>query len=273
MPDFHDTEIKKLQNLGLTEAQSKIYLALVSIGKGTVLSISRIVNIDRSNVYRIILQLQDIGLLVRLVDSPNQYQAVPAEQAVQILMNLKRVEYNRAQRIAKELSRKKISVSLLPSPSENEFFIENVGREKHVKRIVDALENAQETIDSILNIDSFVRGMLDLSEYQLSCIKRGVKQRVITSKIPDSSGLQRVLKSFLAEKNFELRVTSESLTYVAIIIDNKTLSLFLIQDSAVGMKKNKILSAHHPGIINVFQSYFNKIWDQSQRYQTPCTLK
>jgi len=58
-----DTIIKFLSNLGLSFDQSKIYIALIEKGEMSVLEISRLTSLSRTNVYRHIEDLKTLGLV------------------------------------------------------------------------------------------------------------------------------------------------------------------------------------------------------------------
>ena len=56
-------EIQTFIRLGLTFVQSKVYLALIKAGFATIKTISKTAQLDRSEVYRGISELQRLGLV------------------------------------------------------------------------------------------------------------------------------------------------------------------------------------------------------------------
>ncbi len=106
MSKSNDSLLENLQKLGLTMLQAKIYTVVLDAGKEKIQTISKIANVDRSNTYRTILHLQNIGLVEETLGSPNIYQAIPVKDAVSILIDLKQNEFEKMQKVATKLMRK-----------------------------------------------------------------------------------------------------------------------------------------------------------------------
>ncbi len=64
--------ITQLKELGLTEKQAKIYLALVEIGKGTAYAIAKQAKLKRSITYVILEELRLKGLVLKIPHDKNQ---------------------------------------------------------------------------------------------------------------------------------------------------------------------------------------------------------
>jgi len=56
-------EFKSLTNIGLTEKQAKLYIALLSLGEATVLQIAAAASIKRPTAYLILEQLDEMGFI------------------------------------------------------------------------------------------------------------------------------------------------------------------------------------------------------------------
>ena len=98
-----DEPIQTFMSLGLTFLQAKLYLTLVKLGNsgGEVRKISRESNIARQDVYRILPQLEKLGLAVKIIASPTIYCATPLENGFSMLLNQKTDEYIELQKKAK----------------------------------------------------------------------------------------------------------------------------------------------------------------------------
>ena len=71
--EFNLGYVSKLQKLGLTEIQSKVYLILLSLGKEKVSTIAKMANVDRSNVYKAFDKLQKRKIVSKILGSPNLF--------------------------------------------------------------------------------------------------------------------------------------------------------------------------------------------------------
>jgi sugar-specific transcriptional regulator TrmB len=261
--DLSYVDIQKLQSLGLTLLQAKVYLILVRGGTETTLAVSNKAHVDRSNTYRAILQLQDMGLVTKILGVPNSYQAIPFKNAVLTLLSRKKTEYDKVQATAQELMQKRIKKIAGTNP-EKGFVLEKWTREIYQQKIIICTETASDTIDLMINKKTFIGGVIDLAKYQLACVKRGVRYRIIT----ESSYLckdQKKLEPFLAEPNFQFRILPQNFQFDMTIVDKKNACIFLVPD--VGMNNTTVLITYHPACIEVFQSHFDKEWNQAQEYK------
>ena len=78
--------LKVLNELGLTEKESKVYLALLSLGEVTVLSISKEAGIKRTTVYSVLESLKQKGLVEVVVRGfKTFYRAVNPENLAAII--------------------------------------------------------------------------------------------------------------------------------------------------------------------------------------------
>ena len=110
--------LKTLQTIGLTDGESKTYLALLSIGTSTVGPIVEKSGVSSSKVYMILDRLIHKGLVSIVVkNNKKHYTAAQPEKIIDYLNEeQQKVERNKmlAKKIMPELRLKKDSVSKLP---------------------------------------------------------------------------------------------------------------------------------------------------------------
>ena len=75
-----------LVELGLTKNEVKVYLALLKLGSGTVLEITKVSKVHRVNVYDVLERLSEKGLISNVVESDKRiYSAANPEQFTELL--------------------------------------------------------------------------------------------------------------------------------------------------------------------------------------------
>ena len=79
-------EIDVLRNLGFSEKEAKIYLALLEMGTGTAMTISKKADIKRPTTYLILEELKKKGLVSEI---PEQKHVFAAENPEVLQKNLK----------------------------------------------------------------------------------------------------------------------------------------------------------------------------------------
>ena len=76
-------DAQTLLHLGLTASQAKVYLALLRLAtdnKGT--TIAKFADVPRQDVYRLLAELQQIGIVQKTLARPATFRCVPPEETV-----------------------------------------------------------------------------------------------------------------------------------------------------------------------------------------------
>src|SRR6056297_2936151 len=81
----HDTAIELLQDLGLLEYEAKAFVALTRLPQGTAKDVSEISEVPRTRVYEAVRVLESKGLVEIQHSNPQQYRAVPIDEAADTL--------------------------------------------------------------------------------------------------------------------------------------------------------------------------------------------
>jgi len=87
----HKESLKKInQNLiqyGLTPNQSKVYLYLTKTGEKTASTISKNLNIPRTESYHLLNSLEQKGIIFSIFGKPTKFNSVPIEEALNIIID------------------------------------------------------------------------------------------------------------------------------------------------------------------------------------------
>jgi sugar-specific transcriptional regulator TrmB len=128
---------KTLQNLGLEEKETKIYLALLELGSGTIQEIAHKSKVNRTNVYNFIGSMKDKGIISEVLED-NKIILIPENPNVLV----KRAEKN-YQEIKNTLP-ELMSIFNLPGNKPKVKFYE--GLEGLKKAYNEMLESGEKTI-------------------------------------------------------------------------------------------------------------------------------
>ncbi len=83
---YDDYHLETLVQLGLTPNQGKLYLCLLRTGKATGSTLSKETSLARQEVYRILHELHNLGLVEKIISTPTEYQGVPIQDGISVLM-------------------------------------------------------------------------------------------------------------------------------------------------------------------------------------------
>src|SRR5665648_908844 len=100
-----DECIDGLRQLGLTFLQAKVYAHLLRFEKAEAKTISIESNIARADIYRVMSNLESLGLVEKIISTPLMYQAAPIEEGCRLLLQSKQQEYLSLKKTAADLVR------------------------------------------------------------------------------------------------------------------------------------------------------------------------
>ena len=262
--DFDDINVQNLEKLGLTPLQARIYIALLKEGKTKVLTVSKIVLADRSNVYRTILQLEKRGIVTKTLGTPSLYDAVTLKEAVSTLINSEKAQFDKMQKVAQELTQQESANEMRHQQSENDFVLIKMQRERSLMEMATCFKNVKESIDFLMNKKTLEAILFNLANIQSACLKRGVKIRTITENIK-SIKTQNKLEEFTTQPNYHIRTVINSAQSEVGIFDRKVAYVNVVQYGAVGSAN--LLVTRQPGFIEICQNHFDTIWNEAQEYK------
>jgi len=80
---------EKLQDFGLTKNESKIYLFLSEHGEKKAIEISREEKMPRTEIYRLVANLEAKGIIIPTFYRPTRFSAVTIEKAIESILHSK----------------------------------------------------------------------------------------------------------------------------------------------------------------------------------------
>ncbi|MCW4010464.1 MAG: hypothetical protein NWF05_07570 [Candidatus Bathyarchaeota archaeon] len=258
--------------LGCTEIQAKIYISLIQLKVAKAKTISDYTRVPRQEVYRILTELQEKGLVEKIICAPTKYKATPVEHGLPRLVKQRNIELKSLQEKIEELIRKikeandNASNSFKEDPAQFMLISE---KDAITFRIRNALENVQKSLDMMCSYSVFTQTMLLFADSHMRALKRGVKIRLIIEKNgninPQNSEINT--QPFLAHRNFKLKTVTKNLKGKFIIIDNQQIYMSAIPTGNFG--EHASLWTNSGSLLEIAKDYFEHIW--STKNQKPLT--
>ena len=84
--------LETLKELGLTFSQAKVYLAAAKLGRANANDIWKESGVGRQEVYRILSEILELGLIEKEISRPTQFKSVELSKGLKILLNTRRKE-------------------------------------------------------------------------------------------------------------------------------------------------------------------------------------
>jgi sugar-specific transcriptional regulator TrmB len=255
----HDESVPTLYKLGLTVLQAKVYIALAKLGTSTGRTTAKTAQVAPQDVYRILGELLEKGLVEKIITKPTLYKATPIEDGLAILLQNKKDEYIETEKKAKAISKSFYANQRQEILHENTQFLissETSLLSKTHEKLADATKNS---IDFVLPEKANEKGVIHNFQYLKMAAMRCVKIRVIalegdvetTSESPDY---------FSKNPFFELRYLPETeMPFGMHIFDKKEMTI------AISQKRLPSLWTNNPNVIKLAEVYFKDTWKRSSK--------
>jgi sugar-specific transcriptional regulator TrmB len=244
--------------LGLTSLQAQAYLTIFKLIQPNASSISKNLNVARSEVYRVTGELQELGLVHKFLTNPFSFRAISLSDAVTLLLKQKESKYTKIRAKAEQfLPNYEISIREKNSQEAHKYLLTK-GLRAEEFLFLKELAEAQTSMDCLLEWkivdDVFAKFLEELEE----ALGRGVNFRYITY-IPEN---KRTLSNFIrltGNSSFEVRFCSKKIEGGFDIVDKRLLRFINLPNSNV--KEIEVLRSNHASAIDFAQEYFNLKWD------------
>jgi sugar-specific transcriptional regulator TrmB len=253
-----DRETQVLIKLGLNASQAKVYLTLLKIGEATVSRVAKAVKMDRADTYRVIAKLHKRGYVKKTLTYPSAFIAIPIKDLLEILIKDKKSQIDqiesKAAQLIQRFSDEKAKVwdeYILVVPKVKMITQEIREDNRNAKKSVDILTSMQDQID-IGNYEG-KRGVE-------TCLKNGVKLRLIIEKPSEAKRLPNHILELAQYPNFNLRYIPEPSECLLVIQDNEKV---WIKTGTKGFYNSPWLVSNNPKIIFLARAFFDKIFKDS----------
>jgi sugar-specific transcriptional regulator TrmB len=256
-----------LLELGLTLSQARIYVAILRLGgSSSVKEVSNVSGVARQDVYRTIAELQQLGLVEKVIATPTRFQTTPLREALSILLQTRKQKTSTLQKEADRL------VSLFPEKTEEQIdgqerdhFVllsERTALMRFIKKVVEA---TRKYILIITSWNDCAQWLSILPEAWNNAAKKGVNIRWLTGKTENANPLPEIMVAALQKPNFLLRVLSDKPKARFGICDGT--GAFMAISSNPNAAESPALWTNNRAIISLMEYYFETMWKKSIKMQ------
>ncbi|NLE03210.1 MAG: TrmB family transcriptional regulator, partial [Crenarchaeota archaeon] len=237
---------ESLQEIGLTEYESRAYIKLVEKGPSTAGNISKLTSIPYSKIYEVLLRLEKKGIIETQKGRPIIFKAIKPSIAI------KEIETQLKNKIEKEYLEKKGNIeknynnNILEISKAKKIVLEELdelfGKNEYVQPTEDIVWTIKEKANLISqakniiqNATSEVRLMLPYDDFSelITTIKfaysKGVKIQILTHNLSESlKKIENSTEIFIEESNLP--------TNCGILLSDNQKGMFFSEDYSHGLK-------------------------------------
>lgn len=239
--------LRTLKELGLTEYETRAYIALVSGGPTTAGDLSRLSNVPYSRIYDVLSKLERKGWIEVQSGRPIRYRAKPPAEAIR----LSRIEQERKFKEASDAVMKELEPLYEQKAEVKKPDIWVIRGDRNlIGKIGEMLARAQ--VEVLISTPTLVGELSELQSFTPVLEAKNLAIRIITAKKTSST------KELGHVPNLEIRYR-KPLFGGGIIIDGKEVLLLLAsRGEKLGIWSDEI------GLAKFAKEYFEYLWKDSK---------
>ncbi|MCW4024378.1 MAG: hypothetical protein NWF01_05000 [Candidatus Bathyarchaeota archaeon] len=256
----NDESTKTLTAFGLSRSQAKSYLTLLEIGVASVKEVAKNSNVARPDTYRALADLQELGLVEKVVAFPTKFKSLSITDAIAILMQRRNKENaelgKKATALIKLVSERNSHVQR----SEEKQLTLILGGDAITAKLHKIMQNSKEKICIICPKKDFLQCKQFISEP----LQEAVGNRLTIMFITENHVGPREPKEIRdLKKNprFKVKYLDATPAVCFAVFDKK--EVVIINTPEIKYSNSSVIWSNNPCLIELAQSYFEHLWNQT----------
>jgi sugar-specific transcriptional regulator TrmB len=222
-----EEDAQTLVDFGFTFNQAKIYAAITRLQLATVGGISRLAKVRREHVYRTLPKLEKMGLVERMLGTPETIKAIPVEDAFSVL--IKRQKEEAESKVSALMVEAKTFVEhfrqrdwdSIPEDAGSQFSLLS---EKDIvmSKMATVMRNAKKEIVIVASRRKLAKLMFFFGDLLKKSLRKGVHVQIITEIPQEQDALPRIIEENISPGiAVELRYSKGLSTHYTIADDKE----------------------------------------------------
>jgi sugar-specific transcriptional regulator TrmB len=254
--------VAELQEYGLTRNEARVLLFLAKTGPSKASEAARAVQINRTETYRTIRNLQRRGLVEATLERPVRLQSVPFDRCLNILIDERKARLRILEQRGEALRREFAKTRVEPVTHEVERFQVVEGMLRIEQRLQSMCAQAQKSVMTVLSPSEMVRGdTAGLFDMLTHAAKGGLSVRVITAIIPPNLEIVEKLRQSVEIRHLDLK--AKPIPRVSIVDDSEALFEITTADETHRTDEEVALWINSRAFVRNLQAYFDEMWNSA----------
>ncbi len=257
-----DEPVQTLVNLGLTVLQAKVYIALVKSGTSTGKETAKAAKVAPQDVYRILTELQEKGLVEKIISKPNKYRPIQIGEGLTVLLQRRNKQTIEIKNMMTKISKNFSGIDKCEKDNEKCQFVWVPQKETIANKLRNGIETAQTSVD----LFSEFQGSMEATERELDSILKSIKRDVKFRELINlSQGRCQESKAFLTLKRnsaYQTRFFYSPFPVKLLIKDRQ--EVFISIKNAKSDIDTPYLWSNNPCIVQVIQQWYDIMWEKCE---------
>lgn len=243
--------LNKLRNIGLSDKEARVYVAMLELGPASVQNIATKAGINRPTTYVQIESLKKMGLVSSQQKNKKQLYIPESPEQLEVIIARQLAETEEKKKMLESVLPEMVNLYAMGEHKPQVRFLE--GKEALKVLLRDFLTVKNKQLLGISNIDLVV-SMLDQSDihkYSRERVNKGINAKFIFATANDN----RVLKTDPENLRETLYLPYSDLPFIAdMTIYGDKVAIATLEKGIV------CVVIQHPQIANSFRALFNMLW-------------
>ena len=246
----------------MTRNEARVLVFLAKTGPSKASEAARAVQINRTETYRTIRNLQRRGLVEATLERPVRLQSVPFDRCLSILIDERKAKLRILEQRGETLRRQFATTRVEPVTHEVERFQVIEGMLRIEQRLQKMCAQAQKSVMTVLSPSEVVRGdTAGLFDMLTHAVKSGLRVRVITAIIPPNLEIVEKLRQTVEIRHLDLK--AKPIPRVSIVDDSEALFEISTADETHRTDEEVALWINSRAFVRNLQAYFDEMWNSS----------
>ena len=252
-----EENIKTLVGLGLSGTQARICLALTVAGTSTLREISMASGVARPDTYRALLELENKGLIEKIVSIPTKYKLPSLPELLSILVGRRETESIELQEKSAKLLKEYQKKTADRQSVCNEQFVLVPSGKAFSNRLKQLIQDCHESICLITS----QKELIQFFAHHLKVLEKETPKKVtvrITTEKRRKDLLTKSMFKLQKTANLEIRYNGILPPFTLFTFDEK--EVLVLNKAQRANDNTAAVYSNNSNLVELAQSYFNDAW-------------
>jgi sugar-specific transcriptional regulator TrmB len=260
-------DVAILNELGLSVTQAKVYYATARAKPLGAQDIATVSGVARPHAYEALNDLVKIGLVIKIIDKPERFIAIPLVECASMLMQTRIKKTSELEERVRDMLNRSVLIDSPVVLAQGIEFAIMPGNEPGFKRVADMVRRTEKSICLMGTIRKMFYWVTSYNEVLTSAMARNVDLRIVSQNFNEKGKLKEF---FSNNTNFSFRAIPEPPKATFILFDQKEVYLSVSVTDEVGLSNG--FWSKNKALVYLIHDYFEYIWASAdtanlQRYR------
>lgn len=257
--NIYDQVSSTFKELGLGIVHTRIYIVLARTGTSTARGIAKNAKVAPQDVYRLLNELADLGLVEIVIDKPTRYRALPLSEGLNLLLKRRKDNIASIEKTITQLLEITEPLSASSDQKAGEFVL--IPEKEPIDKMVSKIfSTAKIGVDMMNNYHEVLSGHEKHFEVKRQALDNGVVIREIVCS--QKASLPNYFTVFQKKyPNLQMKKVEAPAPAILMIKDGS--ELFFATSTKLETISQPFLWSNNAVLLGVFRQWYDNLWASS----------